>query len=700
MTSRIPPFQRPTPLQAALCVLFASSAHAQTQTLPEVVVSASRQEQQSFDAPASVQAVDRAAIEAAGPRVNLSEVMGRVPGITVLNRQNYAQDLQLSIRGSGSRSPFGIRGARLIVDGIPATMPDGQGQASTISLPSAQRIEVLRGPLAQLYGNSAGGVVQVFTADGPVKPELRFSVDAGSDSLRRVGLQAAGQSGSLNYVLDHSDFATDGWRVNSAAKRTHTNAKLRWAASEQTAFTLVANAFDQPSSGDPLGLTREQFEADPRQAVANSTLYQAGKAVSQNQMGLVMDHALDGRSEVTARVYAGARDLDNRLSIPLSAQTAATSAGGIVQLDRRFDGTGLRYARRIAVGEGEVRLSTGIDLERMREHRLGFINDLGQQGDLKRDEDGRVDSSGIYAQADWAINEDWSAVAGLRVNRVSFRVDDHYIGTGNPDDSGRVRFDATNPVLGLTRHLSADTNLYANIGRGFETPTLTEIAYTADASGPNLALQSARSTHIELGLKNRLSDQQRLDLALFHIGTSDEIVVASSSGGRTVYTNAGRTRREGVELTHRAQWTPEWRSHLALSTLRATFTDAFASSSGAQVAQGNRIPGVLDRSLFGELVWQPRAWPGFTAAVELVHRGSMVVDDLNSDRTDAVTLFNLRLGWVQKVGAWTVREHLRLDNVADKSYVGSVIANDTNRRFFEPAPGRQWSAGVTVSYAF
>ena len=316
-----------------------------------------------------MQAVGQDAIEAAGPRVNLSEVMTRVPGITVLNRQNYAQDLQLSIRGSGSRAPFGIRGARLIVDGIPATMPDGQGQASTISLPSAQRIEVLRGPLAQLYGNASAGVLQVFTADGPARPEVRTSVDAGSDGLRRYGLQAAGQSGSLNYLIDHSDFSTDGWRTNSAAKRRHTNAKLRWTASENTKVTLVANAFDQPVSGDPLGLTREQFEADPRQAVANSTLYHAGKDVSQNQVGLVVDHKLDAQSDISARVYSGQRDLDNRLSIPLMAQTSPTAAGGVVQLDRSYSGTGLRYARRIAAGEGEVRLSAGLDVERMSERR-------------------------------------------------------------------------------------------------------------------------------------------------------------------------------------------------------------------------------------------------------------------------------------------------------------------------------------------
>lgn len=697
MSPRLRPV--PTPLQAALWLALAGGAHAQA-VLPEVVVTANRQEQRSFDAPAAIQAVGRDAIEAAGPQVNLSESLNRVPGITVLNRQNYAQDLQLSIRGSGSRSPFGIRGSRLIVDGIPATMPDGQGQASTISLPSAGRIEVLRGPLAQLYGNSSAGVVQVFTADGPDRPELRGSLDAGSNGLRRWGLQAAGQQGAVNYVLDLSDFRTDGWRQNSAAERRHLNARLRTQLGDRTRLTVVANVFDQPVSGDPLGLTRAQLAENPRQADSRSTEYQTGKDVSQRQLGLVLDRKLDDRSELMARVYAGQRDLDNRLSIPLFVQQAPTAAGGVVDLDRSYSGAGLRFSRRLPLGEGQLSYSVGLDLERMSERRRGFINNFGTRGELKRDEDDTVQSTGVYAQADWAINEQWSAVAGLRANRVRFNVKDFFVRPGNPDDSGQARFSATNPVIGLTRHLGPDSNLYVNVGRGFETPTFTEIGYRSGGSGPNLDLREARSTHVELGYKTRLTAQQRLDVALFHIGTRDEIVVASSSGGRTIYTNAGKTRRSGIELAHSAQWTPEWQTHLALSTLNARFADAFVNSGGAQVAKGNRIPGTLDRQLFAELAWKPQAVPGLTGAIEVVHLGRIAVDDLNTDRTDAATLFNLRLGWEQTIGQWRLKSYLRLDNLADKAYVGSVIANEGNRRFFEPAPGRQWGVGASLSYTF
>lgn len=702
MTTPRPPASRRLEV-TLLMVLAGSSAHAQSSppdTLQEVVISVNRQAQLSFDAPASIQSVGQDTIEAAGPKVNLSESLNRVPGITVLNRQNYAQDLQLSIRGSGSRSPFGIRGARLIVDGIPATMPDGQGQASTISLPSAQRIEVLRGPLAQLYGNSAGGVVQVFTVDGPERPELHMSVDAGSNGLLRNGVQAAGQSGKLNYVIDASDFKTDGWRMNSAAKREHLNAKLRWDANEQTHVTLVAQSFDQPESGDPLGLTRAQFEADPRQAVTNSTRYKAGKDVSQQQAGLVVEHQIDQDRELSSRVYWGQRDLDNRLSIPIAAQQSVTAAGGIVQLDRQYSGIGLRYSQRIAMAQGQVQWSVGLDHERMNELRKGYLNTDGVQGDLKRNEDDSVNSTGLYTQAQWSINEDWSALAGLRANQVKFQVKDAYIVPGNPDDSGRASFSSTNPVLGITRHLNANTNLYANIGKGFETPTFTEIGYTASGSGPNLDLRASRSTHTELGLKTQLAEGHRLDTALFHIDTDNEIVVASSSGGRTIYTNAGKTQRSGLEVSYVAQWTPEWRSLLALSTLKAEFSEAFTSSSGAQIAAGQRIPGIANHSVFAELAWQPRMWSGFTGAVELLERGSMVVDDLNSDHTDAVTLLNLRLSWEQTTGAWRWRETFRIDNLTDRAYIGSVIANDTNGRFFEPAPGRQWGLSVSAVYRF
>lgn len=688
---------------------------AQAQPLSDVVVSASRGEQRSFDAPAAVQAVGADTIREAGPQVNLSESVNRIPGVAVLNRQNYAQDLQLSIRGFGARSTFGIRGVRLIVDGIPATMPDGQGQASTISLGSAQRIEVLRGPLALLYGNAAGGVLQVFSRDGPAVPFAEATASFGSHGSRRYALQGGGQAGRVNWFADYSDFSTDGYREHGDTRRRHFNTKWRFDLSDDTRLTLVANLFDQPLSLDPLGLTRAQMEANPRQAVAAAFTQDTRKVVSQNQAGAVLEHRMDARNRVTGRVYLGQRDLFNKLSIPLAAQTPATAAGGIVDLDRNYYGAGLQYANESDPGIGRLRTVVGIDVDRMKDRRRGYLNTAGMQGALKRDENNLADSVGLYAQTTWLIDRNWSATAGLRSTRVRFQVDDFFAAPGNPDDSGSTTYRATNPVLGVTRHFGDSLNVYANWGRGFETPTFTELAYRPNASGLNFDLQASRSRHLEIGAKARLGDDHRLDAALYTIDTDNELVVDTNNGGRTTYRNGGRTERKGLELAYTGRVGPGLTAHLAITALRAEFQDGFSGGTGT-VAAGNRLPGIPSRLVFGELAWRPAGtgaaaggaaagtaggWlAGFSTALELIHAGSLQVNDTNSDSVAGYTVLNLRAGFAQTAGPWQFRQFVRIDNLSGRRYVGSVIVNDTNQRYFEPAPGRNWLVGVSVAYQF
>ena len=676
--------------------------------LPDVVVSASRREQQSFDAPAAIQSVGRDTIEEAGPQVNLSESINRIPGVTARNRQNYAQDLQVSIRGFGSRSTFGIRGLRVLIDGIPATMPDGQGQASTISLGSVSRIEVLRGPLAQLYGNAAGGVIQVFTGEGTAPPTAGAGLMFGSDGMRRVGLNAAGRwdagadgSGKgTGLVADYSDFRTDGYRDHSEARRRQFNAKLRIDATEDTTFSIVANVFDQPLSKDPVGLTRAQAQADPRQVVPIAIAQDARKVVSQDQAGIVAEHRFDADRSVTARFYGGTRDLDNSLSIPPAPQNAPTSAGGIVELDRRYGGVGLQYAQRIGTGAGSVRLVAGVDHDTMSERRRGFINNGGVRGALKRDEDDKVASTDFFGQASWDLGAAWTLIGGLRSSRVRFRTKDDFITAGNPDDSGSKTFSAVNPVAGVVWHYNDRANLYAHVGRGFETPTFSELGYRpGGASGLNFALNSSRSNHAEVGGKFLLSSSQRFDAALFSIRTRDEIVVDTNTGGRTTFKNAGGTSREGLELSYRGHFARAWSTSAALTWLDAKFRDGFASTAGT-VAAGNKLPGIPDQQFFAELAWTPNRAAGPFAGVEIIRSGRVQVNDLNSDAAASATIGNLRGGWRFPFGAWDLTMLGRIDNLADRRYIGSVIVNDGNDRFFEPAPGRTWLLAAQVGYRF
>ena len=690
----------------SLLAVACASAHAQQAVVSQepVVVTATRNETRVFDAPAAITAVDSETLRAAGPMVNLSEALVRVPGLTVLNRQNFSQDLQLSVRGFGSRSTFGIRGVRLIIDGIPATMPDGQGQASSVSLPSAARIEVLRGPLALLYGNAAGGVVQVFTDAGAAQPTIAASASAGSFGADKWGVNAAATSGPHAFSVDASRFSTDGYRDHSAAVREQLNAKWTWIASPSTRFDTVVNVFDQPKALDPLGLTRAQWQDNPRQSPAIAFQQDARKEVRQKQVGTVLEHRFDDGTTFKARVYAGERDLDNALSVPPAAQAPVTSAGGIVVFERRYAGVGLQLARRFVLAPDLVaRIVAGYDHDSMREDRQGYLNVNGQRGALKRDEDNTVANDDALLQATFDFGERWSAIAGVRSSHVKFESRDHFIVPGNPDDSGELSYRGTNPVVGATWHASPTLNVYANAGRGFETPTFTELAYRNNATGLNTGLKASTSRHLELGAKWRGVEGHAIDAAIFDIRTDDELVVDTNVGGRSTFRNGGPTARRGGELSYVARWTSEWRSYVALAILRARFDSTFASGSGTAavpVAKGNRLPGTPDRSAFAELVYEPRGWKGFQAGVEVVHTGRLYVNDINEDSAPPATVLNLRAKCTLRVGGFEIEPLLRLENATDRRYAGSVIVNEANRRFFEPAPGRNWLAALSARYRF
>lgn len=668
--------------------------------MPEVVTSATRTARDSFDLPVAIDSVDQRAIQEDKPQVNLSEALNRVPGIAVLNRQNYAQDLQISSRGFGARSAFGVRGIRLIADGIPATLPDGQAQASSFNLDTAERIEVMRGPFASLYGNAAGGVVQIFTADGSPQPTLSGSLSAGSYDTWKSALQFGGDTARVNYNIGASRFHTDGYRDHSTATRDQANAKFRLPLATGT-LTLLVNALDQPNTQDPLGLTAAQVSANPRQVTPVALTFDTRKSVRQNQLGAVYDVNLGSADKLQVKTYLGDRQVTQYQAIPLAAQAAATSSGAVVDQDFGYEGLGLRWTRNVSTGERPLTFSAGFDHDRMAQHRKGYINNNGISGALKRDEDNTVTNTALYAQLEWQFAPRWTASAGMRHSRVRFDSRDYFIVAGNPDDSGGVNYSKTTPVAGIVFNAAPAWNLYANLGRGFETPTLIELAYRpGGATGLNLALQPATSLHQEIGVKGKLGKAARVNLALFHIDTSDEIVVNTAAGGRTDYKNASKTRREGVEFSVESYLGAGFEAYLAYTWLDAQFTQPFTSGTPAvTVSAGNKLPGVPAYALFGELIWRHAA-SGFHAGLELRANGKVYVNDVNSAYADPYTIGNLRAGFEQRGKRWRLTEFARVDNVTDRQYIGSVIVADGNGRFYEPAPGRNYLLGINAQLSF
>ena len=693
-----PLFKR-TPLALAflsLPVVLLSAAQAQT--LDEVVISASRAQARSFDAPAAIQSVGRETIQNGGPQVNLSESLVRVPGLTILDRSNYAQDLQLSIRGFGARAAFGIRGIRLLIDGIPATTPDGQGQGSSVSLTSMDRIEVLRGPLAQLYGNASGGVIQAFTKPASKVPLADYQYYVGDYGLHRADYQFSDTVGDYGLVADYSTFTIDGYRDNSRTERKQFNGKLDFKANDQTRVNLVFNQFDMPLAQDPLGLTAAQLKANPAGAGTDAVTNKARKIVLQNQLGGSATYAVDRDHAYTGRAYYGTRE-----------NLQYQSNGRWIGLNRDYYGAGLQYNAKTNWADVPVQYAAGYEFDRSSERRQAGLSPAGTKtaGSLSRDEDNLAENSDVFFQATAQVSEQVAVVGGLRSSTVRFVSDDKFT-TDGFDGSGNASYSATNPVLGFTYFANDHLNLYANYGQGFESPTLAEVAYQGGTT-PVLAqfnpgLKASSSQHYEVGAKWVPQRGSRVDFSVFQIQSTDEIVVAASASGQTSYKNAPGTSRSGFELAGSTLLSPHVSATVSASMLDAQYSQAFTSGT-TPIASGNKIPGIPQTSFFTELAWtsavvQPgakTAAAGTRLAAELVHSGRIYADDVNTASADGRTVFNLSASQRWAVDRAAVTLYARLNNASDERYVGSVIVNQSSKQFYEPGLPKNWMVGVSVS---
>ena len=694
-----------TGLLSALALNIVSTASL-AQTLDEVVVSASRSEQRSFDAPASVQSVGRETIQGAGPQVNLSESLNRVPGLTILDRQNYAQDLQLSIRGFGARAAFGIRGIRLLIDGIPATTPDGQGQGSSISLTSTDHIEVLRGPMAQLYGNSSGGVIQAFSKAAPTEAELGYQYFVGSYGLHRADYQMGDTLGTVGIMADYSTMSIDGYRANSATERKQFNGKLGFDLTEQMHVNLVFNQFDMPLALDPLGLTRAQLIADPTQAGSGASKFQTRKTVLQNQLGSSATYTIDQDRSITGHAYYGTRDNLQYQSGTQNASTGVWPANGLwTGLNRAYFGVGMQYNERAVWAGTPLEWAAGYEFDRSREYRQGGATLAGQKtGAPTRSEDNQSENSDWFVQGTALLTDTLSLSTGLRQSLVRFVSDDYYLGDGN-DGSGNVSYQATSPVLGFTWHATDQLNLYANYGKGFETPTLAEMAYKLGPAATvigqfNPTLNASSSQHYEVGTKWVPNPRSRVDFALYQIDTVDEIVTSRSVSGQTAYKNAPGTSRSGWELSGNTQITEHVALNASASMIDAHYSQAFTSGSTA-IASGKQLPGIPQSYLFSELAWTSEAAAaakqGLRLGVELVQAGRIYANDTNTESADGHTVFNLSASQRWSLGKGALTAYARVNNVGDERYVGSVIVNQSSSQYYEPGLPQNWTLGLSLN---
>ncbi|MDA3913711.1 TonB-dependent receptor, partial [Oleiagrimonas sp.] len=660
--------------------------------LPAVRINASRLDIDPFDVPAalSVAYIDPGRSGQSG--VNLSEVLTGIPGILVRNRQDYAQDEQVSIRGYGARATFGVRGIRIYMDGIPATLPDGSGQVSAFNLDSADRVEVLRGPFSALYGNAAGGVIQVYTAGGTPTPQTTLGVYAGSYDSFRALANTRGTVGSVDYNIAASTYVSGGYRAHSRVHRESDNARFGIDLGGQRKLIVVLNRFYQPDTQDPQGLTRAQVTQDPRQASAVAALYNTRKSAEQNQVGLVYKQTFSAANAWRVMAYDGHRSIIQFLSIPPFVQANPLQAGAVVAPATHYGGGDVRWTHHGEIGATRYVFVLGASGEFQIQRRKGYENfiggSLGVQGALRRNELDNANTVAGYAQLFWHLTPRWALLLGLRHDDVRFIEHDHYITAANPDDSGHVTYRANTPVVGLRYSPADHVRLYASFGRGFQTPTYGELGYRSDGQ-PGLAfdLKPARSDHYELGAKWRVNRVIELDAALFRSDTRDELAVASNSNGRATYRNAGRTRREGLELSASGELVPDWQLMAGYTHIRARFSEGYLTCTGAPcivpdtpVAAGSSIPGVPRD--YGSLRLAHGGDLGWRQGVTVTGVGPVVVNDVQADRAPGYMQVDADAGYTFTLDESTRLDlSARIDNLANRRYIGAVVVNDANGRY-------------------
>ena len=690
-------------LALLVCSLFAelslaNNSEYEAPPLDEVVISASGYEQKVLDTAASINVVTGSQIHNGQAEDNLSEPLNRVPGIFALNRQNYAQDLQISSRGFGANSTFGTRGIKIYVDNIPGTVADGQGQISHIDLPSTERIEVMRGPFSVLYGNSSGGVISVFTQDGGPNNEIQPYFEVGSYSQRKVGVKASGIYRNTNYLLDVGDFHTNGYRVHSAADRFNANSKLKFKMGGDTTVTFIANNVNL-SAQDPLGLTSSQLAANPKQAGNNAISQNTRKSVLQSQTGATIDMRLDQANQLLFTPYYGQRHV---------TQFLAATSNGVIDLKRNFYGMDSKWIHKGQMLEMPFTVVGGVDMNENDDHRQTYQNNGGVQGALGQNYHMSAKNFDQYVHLDWRLLERLSLNVGARNSQTTLSSISNSPALNNTSSGSHV-YQALTNMVSLQYYLTELSNVYISYGSSFDTPTLNQVTYNSNFDGSNFGLSAATTKQVEFGFKSKVSKSTQVNLAFFNANTTNDIVVGASSFGRTAFTNAPKTNRQGMEIGSQFKLPHHLEMNLAYTWLSATVKEAYSYTYQATgvprttnvVLSGNRIPGVPNQGLFSELLWvKPNK--SMEAAVEARVNGSMAVNDINSpSMATGYAVMNIRGVLRQEIaGGWSFSQFFRINNVLDRSYVGSVIVNQANSQFYEAAPTRNWMIGGKASYQF
>lgn len=669
----------------ALGTAIAPNAGAQdTATeLEPITVDSSRIERAWQDTPAALGLVDTEDAQQGRQHLQLDESMARIPGVFLQNRYNFAQDLRISIRGFGARSAFGIRGVKLLVDGIPETVVDGQAQTDVVDLTAVEQIEVIRGPSSALYGNATGGVIDIETFDPPAYPVRRLRLDYGSFDYHRESVQAGNQHESWGYFLSAQNLGYNGFREHNEADKKLLNGKFNLRLLDDATLQTVVRVLHAPGTEDPGALTRAEAEADRSRARQANLDLDSRQNASQQTLGLLFDNPLGDDRSLRARLFYTNRDFIQYLPF---------GGGGVVTYDRAFFGGGLQLTQRGELLGMASDFTAGVDIEKQHDDRQRFDNVAGEKGQLTFDQLEEARSIGVFAQNVLALTDRLSLTTGLRYDDIEFQVDDRYTQGGDPDDSGERSFSEVSGTVGTTYEIAPNQNLYATVGTAFETPTFTEFADPDGTGGFNPDIQPQEAVNYEIGARGFWGTRLRYEVALFRVDVDDELVVFESAGGRDFYENSGESRRQGLET--QLVWDITDRLSATGAFTYSDFTFEQFSNAGGSFG-GERIPGIPESQFFGELAYRaPGA--GF-AILDFQIYDELYADNANTEKVAGYAVVNGRVGIEDRLWQRPLTLYLGVNNLLDQDYFSNVRINAFGGRYYETAPGRNAYVGLELA---
>jgi iron complex outermembrane receptor protein len=656
--------------------------------LQPVTVAAFRLEEAELNVPVALSSVGEYRLQHGQQQLSIQESLNAIPGVFVLNADNFSQDVRVAIRGFGARSAFGIRGVRLLLDGLPETSPDGQGQVDNIEPGMLKRVSVIRSAVSGLYGNASGGVLDFNTLQFSFK--RKTEVEAGWGAFGFQKYQARLQDHFKKKLLLSSGLSytsLDGYRAQSGTRGVVFNTGLKVLTSENAALTFLFNWSFSPKAEDSGALTLEQVAGNPRAARQQNVDFDAGEKVDQRRVGLVYEKRWNANNSLKTQAWTTARDFSNKLPF---------EAGGWVELNRLFYGVRSTFVHTRNLLKKRYSLAFGVELEGQNDRRKRFDNLKSVQGSLVFDQWENLYNSGLFLTQQWEPSRKFHTNASVRADFSAVKANDKFLTDG--DDSGDRQFNRLNPIIGLTFSPTHTFSAYGNFSTSYETPALSELSANPEGGGGfNATLSPQQAVSYEAGIKGLLAGERlRYDLALFYIGLNDEFTAyeIGSFPGRTFYRNAASSHRNGLEAGVGVYWGAGIYSYFNYTFSNFRY-DAY--ESGGMNFDGNRQPGIPRHLGYAELrYFKPK---GFFAAATLQYVGHQWADDGNMAEVPGYWLCNLRAGFLKKFTRWQMEPYIGVNNLFDTMYFSNIRINAAAGRYYEPAAGRHLFFGLKMGIA-